>query len=88
MRLVLAIAALAAALCFGVPASQAYGVFPWCAVVSSGPATVEWECEYRTIEECRPYVVAGNRGFCVQNPGSAPKTVAYPKHWKRHVHQQ
>jgi hypothetical protein len=92
MRRVLAIITLAGALGFDVPISQAREVFPWCAVVSSGPASVEWDCEYRSIEECRPNVLAGNRGFCYMNPawpGSyTPKTIAPPKHLKRHVHLQ
>ena len=40
MRLVLAVAALAAGLCFDVPASQAFGNDPWCAVVSVGAGEV------------------------------------------------
>jgi len=37
---------------------------PWCAVISEG----YWDCQYRSIEECRPNVLAGNRGFCNLNP--------------------
>jgi hypothetical protein len=89
MRLVLAVAALAAALCFDVPASRAYGDGPWCAVVSVGSGAVIWDCHYRSVEECRPNVIAGNRGFCNLNPGwpgsSAPRTIAPRKHRKQHV---
>jgi len=91
MRLVLAVAALAAGLCFDVPASQAFGNDPWCAVVSVGAGEVQWDCHYRSVEECRPNVIAGNRGFCNMNPGwpgwYAPKTVTLRKHRKRHVRQ-
>jgi hypothetical protein len=90
MRLVLAAAALAAALCFDVPASRAGGNAPWCAVVSVGAGDVIWDCHYRSIEECRPNVIAGNRGFCNVNPARssgwyAPTTVPPRKHRKRHV---
>ena len=92
MRLVLAIAAVAAALCFDVPASQAYGDAPWCAVVSVGQGDVVWDCHYHSVEECRPNVIAGNRGFCNMNPAwpgwYAPKTVAHPTHRKRHVRRR
>src|SRR5215475_7281582 len=37
---------------------------PWCAVILEG----YWDCQYHSIEECRPNVVAGNRGFCNLNP--------------------
>ena len=41
---------------------------PWCAVVTIGEDSVIWDCRFRTIEECRPTVLAGNRGFCNPNP--------------------
>src|ERR1019366_8811019 len=68
IRLMLAVAALTAALCLNVPASQAYGDAPWCAVVSIGAGDVEWDCHYYSVEECVPNVLAGNRGFCNHNP--------------------
>ena len=84
MRLLLAGVVLAAGFCFAVPAAKAHGDAPWCAVVSAGPAEVEWDCEYGSIEECRPNVLAGNRGFCTQNPrfpdGKTAKTVAKRAH--------
>ena len=90
IRLMLAVFVLAAALCFDIPPSQAYyGDGPWCAVVSVGTGDVIWDCHYRSIEECRPNVIAGNRGFCNMNPAwpgwYAPKTVAPKKHRTRHV---
>ena len=85
IRLILAVAAVATALCFNIPASQAYGDAPWCAVVSTGAGDVEWDCHYYSVEECVPNVLAGNRGFCNHNPAwHAPKTVAHPMHRKRH----
>jgi hypothetical protein len=89
IRLMLAFAAVAAALCFNIPASRAFGDAPWCAVINIGAGEVEWDCQYRSVEECRPNVIAGNRGFCNMNPAwpgwYAPKTVAHPMHRKRHV---
>jgi hypothetical protein len=86
IQLMLATASLAAAFCFNISASQAYGDAPWCAVVSIGVGDVLWDCHYYSVEECRPNVIAGNRGFCNHNPAwVAPKTVAHPMHRKRHV---
>ena len=41
---------------------------PWCAVTSGGDGDMHWDCQYRSIEECRPNVLAGNRGWCNPNP--------------------
>jgi len=41
---------------------------PWCAVIENGTGSVYWDCQYRSIEECRPNVLAGNRGWCNPNP--------------------
>lgn len=41
---------------------------PWCAVISLGPGDVYWDCQYRTLEQCVPTVLGGNRGFCNPNP--------------------
>jgi hypothetical protein len=46
----------------------AYGEHPWCAVHSVGAGEVQWECEYDSIEACRPTILSGNRGFCNPNP--------------------
>ena len=64
-RILFLIAAAAAALNFGVsPAHSAYiGNAPWCAVVNIGAGDVEFDCEYGSIETCRPNVIAGNRGL-------------------------
>ena len=69
MRRALALAALAAAIFANVPASRAQeGNSRWCAVVNIGFDSISETCIYRTIEECRPFVLAGNRGFCNENP--------------------
>ena len=40
---------------------------PWCAVINTG-LDVHWNCQYRSVEQCYPAVIAGNRGFCNPNP--------------------
>ena len=61
-------AALAVAASCATGPVRADDRFPWCAVVSMGRGSVYWDCQYRTIEECVPNVLAGNRGTCSQNP--------------------
>jgi hypothetical protein len=60
-----------ALLVFGPHPVKAYEA-PWCAVIADG----YWDCQYRSIEECRPNVLAGNRGWCNPNPYFVPKGVA------------
>ena len=87
MRLTFGMALLAAALCLDASA-RAHGYAPWCAVVSAGPAELEWECQYGSIEECRPNVIAGNRGFCIPNPrwpDVKPGKRTGKIHHKRHI---
>ena len=52
--------------------AQYYVSAPWCAVISLGAGDVHWECMYRSIEECRSTILAGNRGFCNPNPYLSP----------------
>jgi hypothetical protein len=87
MRLVLSVGAMAAAVCLYFPASRASETYPWCAVLMFGAGDVYWDCHYHSVEECRPNVIAGNRGFCNLNPWYAPMTIKPTKHRKRHVPQ-
>jgi len=48
--------------------AQYYTSAPWCAVISLGAGDVHWECIYQSIEQRRPTILAGNRGFCNPNP--------------------
>ena len=41
---------------------------PWCAVTNQGFGDMHWDCHYQTVEQCVPHVLAGNRGFCNENP--------------------
>ncbi len=75
-RMLLAGAALVF-LAFGVePAAADYYGAPWCAVVSMGDGDMQWDCEYRSIEDCRPNVLGGNRGWCNPNPYLAASSSA------------
>jgi hypothetical protein len=85
-KLLLATAGVVSALAFDMPAGHAYGDAPWCAVISLGSGEVYWDCQYRTVEECVPNVIAGNRGFCNLNPygpGPGAPAVAHPQRHKR-----
>ena len=60
---------------------------PWCAMSWLGHGGVIRDCHFRTFEECWPNVIAGNRGFCNQNPRWAGwNTPVEPvrRHGKRH----
>ncbi len=86
MRLVPAlavIAAVAGATCATVPAAQAGGHAPWCAMVNTGFENISEICVFRTLEECRPFVLAGNRGSCDKNPRYVEPAARHPR--KRHV---
>jgi hypothetical protein len=85
-RIVLIAAVLAAAMLADPrPVQAAEG--PWCAMIPFGTDIFE-DCQYRSFEECRPNVIAGNRGFCTQNPSwpgwYRPAAEPRPKR-KRHV---
>lgn len=78
-------AALAGSTLFDIPAAHARtGHARWCAIESIGPDEVTETCEYATIEACRPVVLAGNRGFCNENPGYIEPSVRHTRK-KRHV---
>ena len=61
-RIVLAIAALAATLCFAATPGQAgqVGNAPWCSVQNLGMGEFMWDCEYATAAACAPTVIAGS----------------------------
>jgi hypothetical protein len=63
------------------------GAPPWCAVVDVGFGDVIWDCHYRSVEECRPNVIAGNRGTCNPNPawsGWQRQNAGHPKRHRKH----
>jgi len=83
-KLTIGIAALGAATWFGSSTGLAYGDAPWCAVIPVNGG-VYWNCPYRSVEECAPNVVAGDRGFCALNPWPGPSQVVPYKYQKRHT---
>jgi hypothetical protein len=88
MRIMLVIALSAAALFTGSGASQAKEG-PWCAHVDIGAGAISSDCHFQSIEDCRPHVIAGNKGFCTQNPSwpgyYAPVSTVPKPHRKRHA---
>ena len=71
-KLIIALAAAAAALCFGTSASWAYNDAKWCVVTDGSSDNATWDCEFDTIDDCRPALMAGTRGFCALNPTYQP----------------
>ena len=58
---------------------------PWCAVITIGEDSVYWDCRYSSIEQCRPNVLAGNRGFCNPNPYfAAARQPVERRHQRKH----
>ena len=89
MRYLLGALVLGAAFASAQPASayvMDYRQAPWCAVTNYGTGSVVWDCSYASIEECRPNVIAGNRGFCNPNPYFAyAAPVERVRHRRRHI---
>ena len=81
------ITALSAPLMLGLSPASAREA-PWCAVISMGRGSVYWDCRYSTLEACVPNVLAGNRGFCNNNPryvgGDTPSRARKKRHAERH----
>jgi hypothetical protein len=85
MKLSIAIAVCAGAMCLDVPASRAFGDAPWCAMISLGGGGIWWDCEYRTFEACG---ANADHAFCNLNPSPGPSMAAAaapPEHRKRHT---
>ena len=88
MRFLLMIAAIFGLLAVGPQAAfaQFYGPGPWCAVVNMGTGDMHWDCQYWSLQQCVPNVLAGNRGFCNPNPSFVPRyrrdRRAVPREWQ------
>ena len=83
-----AIAAAAAVGFVGLQPAKASNA-PWCAVTNYGNGSMYWDCQYSSIEQCRPNVLAGNRGWCNPNPYFVQYAAAPNKHSrKRHARSQ
>jgi len=75
IRMLLIAAALLVAPALQAHASEADNG-AWCAVYSVGGGGMRQDCQWRTLEECRAHIIAGDRGTCNQNPrytGGQPK---------------
>lgn len=59
---------------------------PWCAVISTSEDSVYWDCQYRSFEECRPNVLAGNRGWCNPSPYYVGVPTEHKRTRKHHSH--
>lgn len=57
---------------------------PWCAMMSMGNGGTYEDCHYASFEACYPNVLAGNRGFCNQNPRWVGAPNAKPRARNRH----
>ena len=86
IRMSFAGAAVLAFLGFGLQPAKAYEA-PWCAVVNTG-LDVHWDCQYQSVEQCYPTVLAGNRGFCNPNPYFVAKATEHRHSAKRHARPQ
>jgi Protein of unknown function (DUF3551) len=86
IRILLAAAVVIGAAAFDLRKVQAHEA-PWCAVVNLGNGNVHWFCQYATIESCVPNVLAGNRGFCNQNPAYNGPIETPHKHAARRRHR-
>jgi hypothetical protein len=82
--LVLAVSTTATLL--GSGASHAQYDAPWCAMQSLGQGSMVQRCVFRDLESCVPEVIAGNRGYCIQNPRFAGY-VAAPGHKRKIKHR-
>ncbi len=83
IRILCAATVLIAIFAFDQRPVQAYEA-PWCAVVSLGPGSDYWDCQYRSLEQCVPNVLAGNRGFCNPNPRFQGVEYRHRYHVRRH----
>ena len=66
-RLMFTVSVALVGMSFNLQPANAYTA-PWCAVISLGTGSVYWDCQYSSLEQCVPNVLAGNRGFCNHNP--------------------
>ncbi len=85
MRAMITAAIAGAAMCCASSAMAWEGNAPWCAYVNIGTGNVIEQCFYRSVAECSPNIIAGNRGFCAPNPRFAWAEEPAPRR-KRRMH--
>ena len=86
-RMIFAAVVALAALAVDLQPANAYEA-PWCAVISVTDDSAYWDCQYRSFEECRPNVLAGNRGWCNPNPYSVARPTEHGGSGKRRARPQ
>lgn len=57
-----------------------YGDSLWCAVHDEGAGNIIWDCEFDTVADCTPAILAGNKGFCQHNPYWQPPPPEPPQY--------
>ena len=83
VRMIFAAVVALAAVVFGLHPAKAYKA-PWCAVINTG-LDVHWDCQYQSLEQCYPTVLAGNRGFCNPSPYFVANPTEHRRSAKRHA---
>jgi hypothetical protein len=67
--------------------AAAYGA-PWCAVQDIGWGNQITDCSFWTQQQCLPFVLGGNRGFCNPNPNytgpAERRRVPHSRHHRRY----
>jgi Protein of unknown function (DUF3551) len=86
VRMVFAAVVALAAVVVGLQWARAYEA-PWCAVINTGPY-VHWDCQYQSLEQCYPTVLADNRGFCNPSPYFVANPTEHRRSAKRHARPQ
>lgn len=56
----------------------------WCAQMNYGAGYMREDCSFDSFERCTDMVIAGNRGFCTQNPAFARIDAPPPRKRARH----
>ena len=85
MRVMMTAAIAGAAMCCASSAMAWEGNAPWCAYQNIGTGNVIERCVYRSVEECTPEVIAGNRGQCGPNPRFDWNRQSAPRKYRRHA---
>lgn len=77
--------AVSPVMALGGRAALAYGSAPWCSVTTEGGG-IHYQCQYKSAADCQSHVIAGNRGYCNENPfyHGPKKRKPPPRHTRRH----
>jgi hypothetical protein len=69
---------------YGPATGPFYGPGPWCAVTNYGTGNMYWSCQFLSFQHCPSNMIAGNRGFCNQDPSfvSDPEDRRYRRSYR------